>query len=1758
MKKIAILFGVLLGLCASAFAQSLTDNRNQVGWLTSSVNEGTTYINCGDTLKFFDNRGPDNKYDKNQDIWHTIKSPNGTRIRITFSQMDLGTNTYLDFYSSDYNPNSNPHVTGTNDRRTGTNTSLFTSTGNVCTVHFKSSSNTVRAGWKAEIFILGCADPVNLPCGSSQVTIGGSNIEVGGSTYANNLFTERVFKTNTGSNLTLTFTDLPDDGTNDRIEVYDGPNFSARRVAIIDADATSTTVVSNGNALSLKFVSNGTTNGSWAATLEPDPCFTQNPDVAIACGATQEIGGTYTGAEYYATTYTCADPNARMLINLTSLPNDGSNDYVEIYSGDLSTGSRMGRYDGDTTIVLYSSTNKLTVLFRSDNDGGGSWGASVSAVCPEVIASPADIVCGASYVINETNAEYANLQYTRQVFRAADANARLVFDFTALPEDGDNDRVLVYDGEGASATLRGIYYRGESAPSAIYSSSNVITVEFLSNEDVTGVWNARVSAICLSDLAEQSLGCDDAYAINSTYTNLQYTRQVFRATDSEANVLLDFAVVNGSGVLPHDNANDYVEIYSGEGNDMTLIGRYYGFGRPRTVASVGPVMTVIFISNSTVTGTWSASVHVECPREYEMPGPGEGHVEYETCNATIYDDNGGAGGNYSRGLDDDEYMVLRPGRPGSVLYLEGEYTFDWAYDYITIYDGEGVGDESKILWGGGLHGHGYGRSYAPNVGRAKSCTSGNGFDTSITCMSVQGADCDNCLGGSVPGEDREWATVDAKVWDTGHKCVTYYPRVQSKTGALTIVFHTHEGADRTGFPGYETCAGFEFHTYCIPKPTDCFNTGEVIFSEGFEGIVNPLTFSSSGTYATTRLPESKCNYVFQNNGMTQSGTGNGYYAIRRNGCNQWDYFNYIDDHTYPGNIEKGYLFNVDASDQPGIFYQDTISLRCDGVDKLLVSFWVANTNNQYYCEGTPPNYTDGNYPNITVGFYSDNNGTIGTLLASATTGPVPPMTMHGCVSDANEWHYYQLELPTIPTGTRKLWFRIENNTGTNQGNDFVLDDIEVRACLPPSILTRISGGQEIFSSANVCAGEELHLRASLDETIGAQSRYPTPYYAWERGEEVTDPNDPNYPIRWTRMNFVDGEWYLCTGCQDRTAYSAGDDIDYPGIDDDYQNYDSIVIVEIPSPTAPPYTHYYYRVIVAGSIDALDNGYCRSISEPYEITVTRIPEIVFGGTNAICEGGTINLSVTPSSPTGGTWSIYSENGNTDHSAFNAEIVNTASGYQVHDAVHDEIVIQYTTSPENGSCWNRKRIPIYTLPDVNINPNTSTICEGTKIVLEPESNQNSGFQWNGGPGCTYETWQTDNDCANWSVTPTSTTTYTLTVTTPHDVLRENGNPDNPADYETLNCVSTESKTLTVLPKPTDLSVAGIPATPICPGTLVTLTPSATGSGTGTLYYSWDGTNYVEAGDDGFTLTITPDATVSYTLYVKEVRTVGGVEYDCAPAELPVTVNVYDQPVLSIGTLTHLNCNGVNDGKIPASATGGTPFAGGYYEFSLDNVHFTHNTGSNLTQWTFTELMGGDYTVYVRDQHCTDSRPVTLTQGQSVGEASVEVSGGTPFGTAPSTYYEYEWNTSPVQTTATATGLAEQAYMVEVTDSKGCTATAPVDITARDVPQYTLGGNNLTKCLSDPATELSVNLAATNLADVESYSWSTASGAHAGMPATTSGAALNAITVTPDAVGDYTYTVVVAAENGCSVTSDYSLTISPIPTIALATGSGANRLA
>jgi hypothetical protein len=60
-----------------------------------------------------------------------------------------------------------------------------------------------------------------------------------------------------------------------------------------------------------------------------------------------------------------------------------------------------------------------------------------------------------------------------------------------------------------------------------------------------------------------------------------------------------------------------------------------------------------------------------------------------------------------------------------------------------------------------------------------------------------------------------------------------------------------------------------------------------------------------------------------------------------------------------------------------------------------------------------------------------------------------------------------------------------------------------------------------------------------------------------------------------------------------------------------------------------------------------------------------------------------------------------------------------------------------------------------------------------------------------------------------------------------------------------------------------------------------------------------------------------------------------------------------------------------------------------------------------------------------------------GQSTGSATATPTGGT----SP---YTYSWNTTPVQTTVTASNLAAGSYTVTVTDSNGCTAITSYTVT------------------------------------------------------------------------------------------------------------------
>lgn len=82
--------------------------------------------------------------------------------------------------------------------------------------------------------------------------------------------------------------------------------------------------------------------------------------------------------------------------------------------------------------------------------------------------------------------------------------------------------------------------------------------------------------------------------------------------------------------------------------------------------------------------------------------------------------------------------------------------------------------------------------------------------------------------------------------------------------------------------------------------------------------------------------------------------------------------------------------------------------------------------------------------------------------------------------------------------------------------------------------------------------------------------------------------------------------------------------------------------------------------------------------------------------------------------------------------------------------------------------------------------------------------------------------------------------------------------------------------------------------------------------------------------------------------------------------------------------------------------------------------------------------------------------MAQCMTVTTSTTLSSCASPTGTATATVvggtlpYTYAWNTSPVQTTATATGLGTLVYTVTVTDAVGCVITANADVDNTGGPQ------------------------------------------------------------------------------------------------------------
>jgi hypothetical protein len=217
----------------------------------------------------------------------------------------------------------------------------------------------------------------------------------------------------------------------------------------------------------------------------------------------------------------------------------------------------------------------------------------------------------------------------------------------------------------------------------------------------------------------------------------------------------------------------------------------------------------------------------------------------------------------------------------------------------------------------------------------------------------------------------------------------------------------------------------------------------------------------------------------------------------------------------------------------------------------------------------------------------------------------------------------------------------------------------------------------------------------------------------------------------------------------------------------------------------------------------------------------------------------------------------------------------------------------------------------------------------------------------------------------------------------------------------------------------------------------------------------------------------------------------------------------------TPTNPTC-GLSNGKVKTTVTG-----------NVGAVTYLWSTGA--TTDSIFNRAPGTYTLTITNNGCADTVSVTLTNSGTVPtvtmvNTSATCGGSNGTATANGTPGTYVWNTSPAQTTQTATGLAPGAYSVTVT-AGGCSATGSTTITNSGVAPTV-------SVVTAPSTCGGATGSATANGTAGTYVWSTS-------PAQTTQ------TATGLAAGSYTVTVTAA---GCSASASGVVTNPGAPSVTV----------
>ena len=280
-------------------------------------------------------------------------------------------------------------------------------------------------------------------------------------------------------------------------------------------------------------------------------------------------------------------------------------------------------------------------------------------------------------------------------------------------------------------------------------------------------------------------------------------------------------------------------------------------------------------------------------------------------------------------------------------------------------------------------------------------------------------------------------------------------------------------------------------------------------------------------------------------------------------------------------------------------------------------------------------------------------------------------------------------------------------------------------------------------------------------------------------------------------------------------------------------------------------------------------------------------------------------------------------------------------------------------------------------------------------------------------------------------------------------------------------------------------------ICNGQSVTL--SATGANT----YSWN-----PGGLTGSSVVVSPPT--GTTMY-----TVTGTSAGCTgTANVSITVNPIPNITITApgsicaGATATLTASGASS---YLWSTGATTAA-----INVSPVVTTPYSVSGTSAAGCSSSSNGSLTVNQNPSVSTSATEVNCFGGSN-GSATAIASGGTPG-------YNYLWNTSPVQNSSIATGLAAGTYTVNISDANGCTAAQSQTV----IEPTLLAGSAFVTNTSCAGNNGAINLTPSGGTTPYSYSW------------TPGGASSQDLS----GIGPGNYSVLITDAHSCTSTQFYSV--------------------